>query len=87
MSSEEFNRVGRFVAGLYAGLLARDAEPGGWLYQRNAIATGQATTTLLTSNFLNSAEWGLRFGTPNDTEFVRLLYRNVLLKLMRRSRR
>jgi hypothetical protein len=38
-NSAEFNNAGRFVAGLYVGILNRDAEYGGWLFQRNATAT------------------------------------------------
>ncbi len=33
LNSEEFNIGGRFSAGLYVGLLNRDAEFGGWLFQ------------------------------------------------------
>jgi hypothetical protein len=29
-------------------------------------------------NFLNSAEYSLKFGSPSNPEFVRLVYRNVL---------
>jgi hypothetical protein len=37
INSDEFNRSGRFIAGLYIGILGRDAEFGGWLFQRNAL--------------------------------------------------
>src|SRR5205807_2589475 len=40
LTSEEFANAGRFVAGLYVGLLNRDPEYGGWLFQRNALTTG-----------------------------------------------
>jgi hypothetical protein len=74
----EFNQGGRFIAGLYVGLLDRDAEYDGWLFQRNSLATGVVTQEKLVTNFLNSAEYKLRFGTPDNAEFVRLLYRHVL---------
>lgn len=40
VTSSEFNLGGRFTAGLYVGILARDAGYSGWLFQRNALATG-----------------------------------------------
>jgi glucose/arabinose dehydrogenase len=78
MNTMEFNLGGRFVAGLYVGLLARDAEYNGWLFQRNAMATGVVNPIELTSNFLESAEFKAKFGQLMDSQFVSLLYRNVL---------
>ncbi len=80
MNSDEFNNGGRFIAGLYVGLLARNAEYGGWLFQRNALSTSVVNPFQLVTNFVDGAEWKLRFGTPNNQEFVRLLYRYVLLR-------
>jgi len=34
--------------------------------------------TQLVSNTLNSAEYAITYGTPSDTQFVQLLYQNVL---------
>jgi hypothetical protein len=79
-SSQEFQLGGRFIAGLYYGILNRDAEYSGWLYQRNAMLSGQVTASTLIDNFLNSQEYRLRFGTPDNAGFVRLLYRNVLMR-------
>lgn len=31
-------------------------------------------------NFVNSIEFGLRFGSPTAEEFVRIMYRNILLR-------
>jgi hypothetical protein len=76
----EFNNGGRFIAGLYVGLLDRDAEYSGWLFQRNALATGAVQQVQLATNFLNAPEWALKFGSPNNPEFVRLLYKYVLLR-------
>jgi hypothetical protein len=80
LNSAEFHAGGRFIAGLYVGLLARDGEYGGWAFQRNAFLSGEVSQESLVTNFLNSAEWKLRFGNPSDAEFVRLLYRHVLLR-------
>jgi uncharacterized repeat protein (TIGR01451 family) len=79
-NTEEFNLGGRFIAGLYVGILNRDAEYGGWLFQRSALATGVVDQTKLVSNFLGSPEYQLKFGNPTAQNFVTLLYRNVLLR-------
>jgi hypothetical protein len=79
-NSPEFNLGGRFVAGLYVGVLNRDAEYSGWLFQRNALATGVVNPNQLVSNFINSDEFELNNGTLTDQAFVRLLYRQVLLR-------
>ncbi len=79
-NSTEFNQAGRFIAGLYVGILARDAEFGGWLFQRNALVENIVSQDQLVPNFLNSAEFTLKFGTPTNADFVRLIYRNILLR-------
>jgi hypothetical protein len=79
-SSQEFQLGGRFIAGLYYGILNRDAEVSGWRYQRDALIAGQVSPSSLIDNFLNSLEYRLRFGTPDNPAFVRLLYRNILMR-------
>lgn len=79
-NSPEFNGGGRFIAGLYVGLLRRNAEFNGWLFQRNALATGVVTQDSLVSNFLTSSEFVLQNPSLNDTQFVTLLYQQVLLR-------
>jgi hypothetical protein len=80
MNSEEFNLGGRFVAGLYVGIINRDAEFTGWQFQRNALATQVVSQDQLVENFIGSAEFTLKFGVLTNTEFIRLLYRNILLR-------
>jgi hypothetical protein len=80
LSSLEFNQGGRFVAGLYVGLLDRNAEFSGWQFQRNAYSSGGIPRSTLITNFLNSPEYKLRFGSPDNHEYVRLLYRHILLR-------
>jgi hypothetical protein len=80
MNSEEFNLGGRFVAGLYVGILNRDAEFTGWQFQRNALATRVVSQDQLVSNFINSAEFNLKFGVLTNAAFIRLLYTNILLR-------
>lgn len=79
-NSEEFNIGGRFVAGMYVGLLDRDPEYSGWLFQRRALSEGFIDQTALVRNFMTSAEYTLKFGNPDKDEFVRLLYRYILLR-------
>lgn len=76
----EFQSVSWVIAGLYIGLLNRDAEFGGWQFQRDAVFGGIVTTRALIANFLTSAEYTARFGQPTDGDFVRLLYRHILLR-------
>jgi hypothetical protein len=80
MNSDEFNIGGRFVAGLYVGLLNRDAEYPGWQYQRNAMVAGGTSPLNLTTAFINSPEFAARFGSLSDADFVRHLYSYVLLR-------
>jgi hypothetical protein len=79
-NSAEFNLGGRFIAGLYVGLLNRNAEYSGWLFQRNALSTGVVKPNQLVANFIGGAEYALKFGNPSNDEYVRLLYRYVLLR-------
>jgi hypothetical protein len=80
LTSEEFNRAGRFVAGLYVGLFNRDPEFSGWLFNRNAFASGMVTPAQAVANFLNSTEFVLKYGTPPAAQFVTLLYTQILLR-------
>ncbi len=88
-NTPEFNLGGRFIAGLYRGLLGRDAEYNGWLFQRNALATGIVTQDKLVENFIGGAEFDQRFREqyPNSSvtdiqasasDFIRYLYVNIL---------
>ena len=79
-NSEEFNLGSRFVAGLYVGLLNRDAEYGGWLFQRGAMIEGVVNPDSLVRNFIESAEFRAQNPSLSDADFVRLLYRQVLLR-------
>lgn len=79
-NSDEFNLGGRYVAGLYVGVLDRDAEFGGWQFQRNAAGGGKITQLQLVTNFMSSQEYSLRFGNPDAVSFIRLLYRKILLR-------
>jgi hypothetical protein len=77
-NSDEFNNAARFVAGLYVGILGRDAEYAGWLFQRAALLDGLVDQAQLATNFLTSAEYQMDYGSPTDQQYVLLLYANVL---------
>ncbi|HYP13762.1 MAG TPA: DUF4214 domain-containing protein [Bryobacteraceae bacterium] len=78
LDTPEFNEYARFVAGLYIGLFGRNADYDGWQFQRNAIAKGIVSKFQVVENFLTSGEYAGKFGSPNNDDFVRLLYRYIL---------
>jgi hypothetical protein len=78
LRSQEFNLAGRFVAGLYVGILNRDPEFSGWIFQRDEISTGAGQQCTFANNFVNSAEFQLRNPSLTNEGFIQLLYRQVL---------
>jgi hypothetical protein len=78
LNSDEFANAGLFIAGLYIGLLNRDADYDGWLFQRNALATGISSPQGLIANFIDSPEFRITYGNLSDPAFIALLYRNIL---------
>lgn len=80
LTSTEFHETARFAAGLYIGLLDRDPEVEGWRFQRDSMRAGIVDGVTIVAAFLNSPEYRARWGTPSDSEFIRLLYRYILLR-------
>jgi hypothetical protein len=78
LNSDEFANAGLFVAGLYMGLLRRDSEYSGWLFQRNALTSGFVQHEEMVANFIASPEFQLTYGNLSDAGFVDVLYRNIL---------
>lgn len=80
-NSEEFQRSSRFAAGLYVGILNRDPEYSGWVFQRAAIVGGFSQLVMVT-NFLSSEEFRLQTGNRDlsPSDFVQLLYKQILLR-------
>jgi hypothetical protein len=74
----EFRLGGRFLAGVYVGLLVRDAEFNGWLFQRNDLSSSGNPPAYYTANFLNGSEYMSKFGTTTNAQFVELLYQYIL---------
>lgn len=79
-NSAEFNNAGRFIAGLYVGILNRNAEYGGWLFIRNALSTGAVQYTDLVHNFIESAEFKLNHPSLTNRQFAALMYQQILLR-------
>jgi len=79
-NSGEFNTGSRFVAGLYVGLLDRDPEYSGWRFQRQALRDKIVDQTTIVQAFLTSAEFVNRWGNTTPAEFVRQMYKYVLLR-------
>jgi hypothetical protein len=44
------------------------------------MISGAINPAQLVANLINSQEYRLKFDTPDNIEFVRLLYRNILLR-------
>jgi serralysin len=62
---------------LYQAAFNRVPDVGGLGYQTNALDTG-LTLTQVASNFIASPEFQRTYGNVDDTQFVTLLYQNVL---------
>ena len=79
----ETDQRSKFISRLYRGLLKRPPEYGGWIFQRNAMANNEGSGPEkvrddLITNFVNSEEFRLNFGQPDNAEFVRIVYRQML---------
>lgn len=78
-TSAEFNFQGRFIAGVYLGILGRLPEYGGWFFQRNAVAqAGAGAQQALAANFLQSQEFLQRNPGLTSEQFIRFLYQSIL---------
>ena len=62
---------------LYQATLARSPDIGGFNYWIDTLAGGQDFNQVI-FGFVNSAEFTQRYGSTSGTEFVTLLYNNVL---------
>lgn len=62
---------------IYQATLDRAPELGGLTHWTSQISNGQSLETVVTG-FVNSSEFQTTYGATNNTEFVTLLYNNVL---------
>jgi hypothetical protein len=81
IGSNEFAGKGLFVAQAYVGLLGRDADSSGFRGWLNWLENGGGTELGIVTAFINSSEFQNNFGANlTDTQFVTLMYQNVLLR-------
>ena len=76
-ASAEFQQTGNFVLSVYIAVLGRDPDFGGWLFWLNNLNGGVPRATMV-QQFINSPEFVLIYGSLNNTQFVQLVYQNVL---------
>lgn len=65
------------VSRLYDAALGREPEQAGLNFWIDRLEAGQPLLTLA-NGFLDSAEFGYRYGHPSNQDYVALLYQNVL---------
>lgn len=63
---------------LYLATLGREPDAGGFLNWMNALDTGSQSLKTVAAGFVGSTEFQQNYGSLNNTQFVTLLYRNVL---------
>ncbi|MGJ7606745.1 DUF4214 domain-containing protein [Variovorax sp. LT1R20] len=63
---------------LYKATLGREPDGGGMVSWTNAMDTATQTIQSVAQGFVGSAEFRNTYGTLNNSQFVSLLYRNVL---------
>jgi uncharacterized repeat protein (TIGR02543 family) len=76
-TSAEFASSGLYIVKLYLGVLQRDPDYGGWFYWFNALHSGTPASAVV-QNFVSSQEFVQRYGTLSNTDFVTLVYQNLL---------
>jgi hypothetical protein len=76
-TSNEFSGTGLYLIKLYEAVLRRDPDFAGWSFWFNAVGNGQSTFTVLQS-FLTSNEFQSTYHNLSNSDFVTLVYQNVL---------
>lgn len=63
---------------LYRAVFLREPDRGGYDYWLSMLNSGKASITYIAELFTRSQEFANRYGSLTNTQFVTLLYRNVL---------
>jgi Ca2+-binding RTX toxin-like protein len=63
---------------LYRATLGREPDSGGFLDWMNALDTGGQSLKTVVAGFVGSTEFQATYGSLNNTQFVTLMYTNVL---------
>lgn len=66
------------VGRIYQAVLNRTPDQGGLNYFRQRLQSGAMTNTDVVNSFINSQEFQSTYGSLSNTEFVNLVYQNVL---------
>ena len=74
MSNEHQGQIYR----LYRATLGREPDSGGFLNWMNALDTGAQSLKTVVAGFVGSTEFQSTYGALNNTQFVSLMYTNVL---------
>lgn len=77
MRSQEF-APSRSVARLYLAYFERDPDLEGFDFWYRLLAANQGTIDTVSQSFATSSEFNTKYGNLNDTDFVKLVYKNVL---------
>ncbi len=76
-NSVEFKDTGLYITNAYTAVLNRDPDYPGWLFWFTQVRNGQAKIGIVNS-FIASPEFVQTYGSLNNTQFVQLVYQNVL---------
>ena len=76
-NSAEFKDAGLYITNAYTAILNRDPDFVGWSFWFTQIRNGQPKISVVNS-FITSPEFVLTYGSLNNTQFVQLVYQNVL---------
>jgi phospholipase C len=80
MSGQEFGSHGMFAAQVYQGLMARDADYGGFRWALGVLDS-EGSQEQLVNSFLQSQEFQTKFGSNLDNgQFVTRMYQNIVLR-------
>ena len=76
-ASAESDNAGLYLVKLYEAILRRDPDFGGWQFWFNSLRGGSRQTDILAA-FLASPEFQTTYGNLSNSQFVDLVYQNVL---------
>ncbi len=79
-NSPEFQSVGAPVTRLYFAFFNRFPDYDGYLFQTSVLRSGQPIGAIA-NNFSLAPEFQATYGSLNDTQYVTLLYQNVLNRM------
>jgi hypothetical protein len=77
-NSTEFQGDGALVVTAYIGAFNRDPDYAGFTYWMNQIKQGLANQSTMLATFITSPEFLAIYGSTTNTQFVTLVYQNVL---------